>query len=481
MMVPGPVQAAAAVALGDDAHVDVQRDRYRRRLERLGKVLRGMVGRRRHPARRRVLPVVRRRRRLGVRRAAGREGGALVSPGEFYGQAVRRTCASPWYNLMTASSWSPGDWGCSDVVSTSRPAHVPATRHLHHGRACCAGKGKRHTGLMILGSILLVGGIVGGGAMVAKSMSNYEDSGEEPWPRSGGVHDDAGVRQAGTFTVYIETRARSATSVATARPTEPVTTTPATSCPKVSLTLVASSTATSSTSQRGTSASYDTAGFVGTGISHGEDRPKPGTYRLNVESDESDFAVSIGKNPKDDSDLLKTIGGAVALAGLVLGLMFLLLGLRRRRPAAVAGLRRRRRSRAWTPTAVRDGPPAPPSPPRHPGYRPDRPATVPTQPPIRLPEQPPASGVRRHRRWCPDRHRHRPPPNVGWTVPDDDERLEAAHDRDDAAEDLHLVGVEDHRLQAGVGRDQRDGRALALEGLDGRLFAGDAGDRRSRR
>ncbi|MCA1657154.1 MAG: aminotransferase class I/II-fold pyridoxal phosphate-dependent enzyme, partial [Actinobacteria bacterium] len=33
MMVPGPVQAAAVVALGDDAHVDEQRDLY---LERLG-------------------------------------------------------------------------------------------------------------------------------------------------------------------------------------------------------------------------------------------------------------------------------------------------------------------------------------------------------------------------------------------------------------------------------------------------------------
>ncbi|WP_229023149.1 aminotransferase class I/II-fold pyridoxal phosphate-dependent enzyme [Actinomarinicola tropica] len=32
-MLPGPVQAAAVVAFGDDAHVDVQRERYRRRLE----------------------------------------------------------------------------------------------------------------------------------------------------------------------------------------------------------------------------------------------------------------------------------------------------------------------------------------------------------------------------------------------------------------------------------------------------------------
>ncbi|CAN5236604.1 hypothetical protein BH18ACT4_BH18ACT4_07490 [soil metagenome] len=38
-MVPGPVQAAAAVALGDDAHVDEQRRRYQRRLSLMSDVL----------------------------------------------------------------------------------------------------------------------------------------------------------------------------------------------------------------------------------------------------------------------------------------------------------------------------------------------------------------------------------------------------------------------------------------------------------
>jgi len=42
-MVPGPVQAAAVVALADDAHVDVQAERYRERLERFAETL-GTVG-----------------------------------------------------------------------------------------------------------------------------------------------------------------------------------------------------------------------------------------------------------------------------------------------------------------------------------------------------------------------------------------------------------------------------------------------------
>jgi succinyldiaminopimelate transaminase len=43
LMVPGPVQAAAAVALADDAHVAVQRDRYLERLEFLAEQL-GILG-----------------------------------------------------------------------------------------------------------------------------------------------------------------------------------------------------------------------------------------------------------------------------------------------------------------------------------------------------------------------------------------------------------------------------------------------------
>ena len=39
MMVPGPAQAAGVAALDDDAHVEVQRDRYLARLERIAKLL----------------------------------------------------------------------------------------------------------------------------------------------------------------------------------------------------------------------------------------------------------------------------------------------------------------------------------------------------------------------------------------------------------------------------------------------------------
>jgi succinyldiaminopimelate transaminase len=87
MMVPGPTQAAAVVALDDDQHVEVQRGRYLARLERIATVLSRWSG-------------------IEIPLPAGgfylwfhvgdawdfterlaREGGALVSPGDFYGEA----------------------------------------------------------------------------------------------------------------------------------------------------------------------------------------------------------------------------------------------------------------------------------------------------------------------------------------------------------------------------------------------------------
>jgi aspartate/methionine/tyrosine aminotransferase len=89
-MVPGPVQAAAVAAWSDDAHVEVQRERYRTRLELVRKAL-GAVG---------VdapfpggsfyiwAPAPHGDDWAFTRRLAD-EGGALVSPGELYGDAGR--------------------------------------------------------------------------------------------------------------------------------------------------------------------------------------------------------------------------------------------------------------------------------------------------------------------------------------------------------------------------------------------------------
>jgi succinyldiaminopimelate transaminase len=90
MLVPGPAQAAGVAALDDDDHVAVQRDRYRRRLERaasiLGKVGGGDI----------ALPGGGFYLWADVgdgwafTEQLARAGGALVSPGDLYGAGAGR-------------------------------------------------------------------------------------------------------------------------------------------------------------------------------------------------------------------------------------------------------------------------------------------------------------------------------------------------------------------------------------------------------
>jgi succinyldiaminopimelate transaminase len=87
MMVPGPAQAAGVAALADDAHVDVQRDRYRARLDRMAVILSRWSGI--------DVPLPDGGFYLwfhvgdawGFTERLARESGALLSPGDFYGAA----------------------------------------------------------------------------------------------------------------------------------------------------------------------------------------------------------------------------------------------------------------------------------------------------------------------------------------------------------------------------------------------------------
>ena len=85
-MVPGPVQAAAVVAFGDDAHVEAQRQRYLRRLDLLAGALRAMgVDCSRPPATFYLWVAAPDGDAWALAHRLAAEGGAVVSPGEFYG------------------------------------------------------------------------------------------------------------------------------------------------------------------------------------------------------------------------------------------------------------------------------------------------------------------------------------------------------------------------------------------------------------
>jgi aspartate/methionine/tyrosine aminotransferase len=86
LMPPGPVQAAAVVALEDDEHVTAQRERYRRRLARLQQVLAACGYHAPLPDGAFYLWVPAADAWAAARDLAERAG-IVVSPGEFYGPA----------------------------------------------------------------------------------------------------------------------------------------------------------------------------------------------------------------------------------------------------------------------------------------------------------------------------------------------------------------------------------------------------------
>ena len=278
-------------------------------------------------------------------------------------------------------------------------------------------KGKRRKGMIILGLILMLGGFFGGAAMVYKSTSNYEAAVKGLARAPVGCTTTLVFDKPATFTIYIETKGKLGDLGGDCEANGSSYEHSGDKLPKVSLSLVTSSSGDELDLVRGTTASYDAAGYKGTGYRTVKIE-EAGNYRLNVESDDSDFAVSIGKNPKADSEQLKTIGGAVALGGVVLGLILLLLGLRRRPVAAAAptGAFPTGPMAPWTPSPYT--PTGPPSPPQHPGYRTE---SVPGQPPIRLAEQPPGTGFAPPT-LAPPAPPPPPPSSSGWTVPEDEDK-----------------------------------------------------------
>lgn len=87
-MVPGPVQAAAVVALGDDQHVDEQRERYLRRMKTMAAALRSLDVDTDLPAGAFYLwAPAPDGDAWGLAARLAERGGALVAPGDLYGAA----------------------------------------------------------------------------------------------------------------------------------------------------------------------------------------------------------------------------------------------------------------------------------------------------------------------------------------------------------------------------------------------------------
>jgi hypothetical protein len=75
--------------------------------------------------------------------------------------------------------------------------------------------------------------------------------------------------------------------------------------------------------------SYDTNDFTGASFAT-VDIPATGSYRLTVQSDAEDVVIAIGRDPERDSLIWVAAGMTIAVLGMAIGLVLVILGLRRK-------------------------------------------------------------------------------------------------------------------------------------------------------
>ena len=75
--------------------------------------------------------------------------------------------------------------------------------------------------------------------------------------------------------------------------------------------------------------SYDVSDFTGSSYATVE-VPATGSYRLTVAGDAEDLVIAIGRDPERDSLVWVAAGMTIAVLGMAIGLVLLILGVRRR-------------------------------------------------------------------------------------------------------------------------------------------------------
>lgn len=272
-------------------------------------------------------------------------------------------------------SYQPVPPGMPQAFAASAPA-TPA-------------KGPRKPALIGVGALLLAAGVVSGVVMFLASSSNYDDGVENLARAPIGCVTELDFDTTGTFTVYIETTG----SVGGLRGDCPNTDDDyefdGSSLPDVDV-VITDDSGDEVDQDDDESKDYDAAGSVGQSISSIE-IDDVGTYEISVTSDDEDFAISVGKDPRAVADSLKTNGIVAIVAGLVLGGLVLALGLRRGKPMPPSNTMYAPASEAGQMPPSMGYAPTPPTYAPSPTYPPQMPPTVqqPTQQPG-TPSWPPA-------------------------------------------------------------------------------------------
>ena len=194
-----------------------------------------------------------------------------------------------------------------------------------------AARGTRRKGLLFTGVAIALLGLGAAVVLAVLSGSAKEETVKRFARAPVGCTTTLEFEKSATFTLYIETSGKIGSVDGDCAATDTTYHRGDGDVPRVSLTLVNST--DQATALTPTDApKYAVADFVGRGYQR-VDITEPGTYRLTVTSDDTDFAIAVGGKPDADANVLRLAGVGAATLGLLLGGGLILLGLRRRKPA----------------------------------------------------------------------------------------------------------------------------------------------------
>lgn len=211
-----------------------------------------------------------------------------------------------------------------------------------------APSGARKPVLMVLGGLLLVAGVVAGLALLLKSSSSVEDHVKEMARAPAGCTTSLQFDSTGTFEVFVERTGRVGDLSGGCPASGESYDRKGADLPLQTLDLVDSRGRKVGLDDAG-NGTYDAGGFRGTRIAT-VTIADPGEFKLTVTPDDpndEDYAVSIGKDPTADEGTLRTAGIAALAAGIVIGGLLLILGLRRGTPVPA-----RPDGPSWTPVSA---------------------------------------------------------------------------------------------------------------------------------
>ena len=276
--------------------------------------------------------------------------------------------------------------------------------------------GKRRKGLMVVGELVMLAAIGGGVALYVTSSNTYESAVRAMARAPLGCTTSLDFAKAGTFNVFVETTGSTADIRGDCAANDASYDRSATDLPQVELVLTDADDKQFDL-VRADGIAYDAGGFVGSSVRTVR-IDEPGSYRLQVSSDDDNFAISIGKDPQKDADNQRNLGIGLAALGLIVGGGLTLLGLRRKQPPSVPQVGPTWGQQGPTqqgptqqgPTWGQQGPMQPaPSWPAHEHTVPQ--PTQPTWAPVQPQQVPPQAA------WPQQPQVPPPPPPPGWNTP----------------------------------------------------------------